>query len=583
MLRKKNIIPSAKNKFIILGTSLLSIQGYAHTTTHNNPPSSNAGVLDRTIEKEYDAKPLPPKREIPFIEIDIPHEQLKLGGLHSVYVERIEVVGDPALSSRKLDRVLANYENTELTMSDISELCAKIRAYYVEQGYILARAYPPVQDIRNRTLIIEVLEGKVGKITVSGNKHYTEQFILSYFNKYIEKPLNYDDFLRSLMLINENTDLSVGAVFEKGSKPGRADVILKVKDSRPVHAYFNTNDYGVRFNTSQRTGLRIDYGNCLLEGATLSVAEVVGSPVKSLTFTDLRYNFPISRSGWSGELSYMYTRAKSRRNFEDFHRLRIRSTSQIAGGKVAYAIVRNRGISSDIYGTLEYKNVKDFVLEQTTADDRLRVASLGMDFGFGDGWRGNNFIDLVYHQGIPNIMDGSAPIDDDCSRKGAGGTFSIINLDFRRMQEFLKDFFWILNFSGQFSFNKLPVPEQFYIGGMDTVRGYPLAAALGDSGYYANFELRIPPPGKNVKIFGSKHRRLKDYLQFVAFVDNGLVMLKSDEFPLHKGYTSMTSAGLGVRIYGPWHLDASFDFGFPLNDSHKQHNYHWYWKINWSI
>ncbi len=179
-------------------------------------------------------------------------------------------------------------------------------------------------------------------------------------------------------------------------------------------------------------------------------------------------------------------------------------------------------------------------------------------------------------------MNGSSPVDDDCSRRGAGGTFSIINLDYRRMQELLRDFFWILNFSGQFSFNKLPVPEQFYIGGMDTVRGYPLASALGDSGYYANFELRIPPPWKNTRPFRGK-KKLKDYLQFVAFVDSGAVMLKSDEFPLHKGYASMVSSGVGVRVYGPWHLDFSYDIGFPLNNTHKQHWYHWYWKINWSI
>ena len=70
-------------KALILGTSLLAIKGYAHTTSHTNPPSGNAGVLDRTIEKEYEAKPLSPKREIPFVEIDVPHEQLNFGGHHS--------------------------------------------------------------------------------------------------------------------------------------------------------------------------------------------------------------------------------------------------------------------------------------------------------------------------------------------------------------------------------------------------------------------------------------------------------------------------------------------------------------------
>jgi hemolysin activation/secretion protein len=571
--------------WIHLGIGLLVFctKGYAFTTTHVSPPSSNAGVIDRTIEKDYEGKPLSPKRDVPLLEVDIPEDQLDLGAGRSVFIEEIEIEGNSVLDPKVLSDILSRYEGRELSMQDIRNLCIHLRTNYVEKGYFLARAYPPVQDIKNKKLKIKVIQGNLGKITVSGNKYYSEEFIQSYFTQYVGKPINYDRFLKSLMLINENTDLTVGAVFEKGLEQGTADIILKVQDTRPIHLYFNTNDYGAIFTTNQRTGLRLDYGNFILEGSTLSLAEVVGSPINSLTFTDGRYNFPISRSGWSGEIGYMYTHLKARSgSFRDIKFLNMKSTSSIAGGKVEYALHRSRALSTDVYAGFEYKQIKDSTLGITTSDDRLRVAHIGLEFGFTDYGNGNTLINGIFHRGIPNFLGGLPAVSKHSSRKGAGGKFSIFNLDYKRVQPLGMDWFLITNFSGQYSCNKLPVPEQFYIGGMGTIRGYPLAAALGDSGYYMNWELRFPPPCRNAT-FRKTKRKWKDILQFVAFVDFGGVSLKSAEPTFYKGYLGMVSSGAGVRLYGPYHFDVSIDWAVPLNNRRKDSGNIWYWKINWSI
>ena len=539
---------------------LYSFEGVAQTTHRVAPPSTNAGILDKTIEKEYEeAKPLEPKREIPVLEVDLPEDQLDLGPQRSIYFEDIEVEGCGVCTPKELRSVIYPYTNRKLSMADIRELCAKIRVYYVGKGYFLARAYPPAQDIKNNRLKIEVLEGKLGRISVSGNQYYTEKFIRSYFTKYIGKPLNYDAFLKSLMLVNENTDLAVGAIFEKGVARGTADVILKVQDKRPIHLYLNTNNYGNHSTSKQRSGLRLDVGNCIFNGATLSVAEVLGSPVEALNFTDVRYNFPINKSGLTGELSFLFSQFKIRD--EDFDSLHMKGRSEIAGGKVTYAAQRNRRVSTDVYASFQVKQIKDIALGQTTADDRLRVASVGTDFSFGDGW-GNNFVNFACYQGIPDFLGGS------------GERFTYLNLDYKRLQAFAADFFFLINFSGQWSFYKLPIPEQFYIGGMDTVRGYPLASALGDSGYYMNLELRLPPPFRNYRAFGTQ-RKWKEIFQFVAFVDLGGVA--------RKGYVGMVSAGAGLRFYGPYNLDLNIDWGVPLNNQHKGPGSIWYWKLNWKI
>ena len=86
-------------------------------------------------------------------------------------------------------------------------------------------------------------------------------------------------------------------------------------------------------------------------------------------------------------------------------------------------------------------------------------------------------------------------VDSSSSCKGGEGRFIKFNADYNRLQQLPKDCFF--NFHGfmQLSPNKLTLPEVMYLGGSDTVRGFPLAVALGDSGYYMNFIFRFPPPG----------------------------------------------------------------------------------------
>ncbi len=68
------------------------------------------------------------------------------------------------------------------------------------------------------------------------------------------------------MLLNENTDLMAGSIFEKGKEFGYADVILRVNDKRPMHLYLNGNNYGRNITTNVRAGGRFDYGNLITQG-----------------------------------------------------------------------------------------------------------------------------------------------------------------------------------------------------------------------------------------------------------------------------------------------------------------------------
>lgn len=544
------------------------------------PPPADAGIIQKEIEREYEAKKIPPEREVPMLDIEVPKEQLQIEGDVKVYISKVELAGATIYSEKKLQRLLAPYLQKQLSMQQIQEICQVIQARYVHDGYFLARVYPPVQQIGNGTLKLEILEGNLGEVMVAGNHHYSQEFIKSYFLRFEGRPINYDDFLRAVFLLNENLEMRAGAVFQKGVRVGTADVIIRVDDKLPLNIYLDYNNYGSSITTNQRSGLRIDYGNCLVSGAQLTVAEVIGFPADHLNFTDLIYTVPLNRKGTAMTLSYIYAPFKVGRLKEDD----LKGFSSIATLELSQALHRTRRLSTDISINFSYDTIKNYANHTVASDDKLRILQGRIDIDYMDRWKGRNVGDFYISWGIPSFLGGLHAVDDQCSRHGAGGRFVVFNLDYQRIQQLPWHCFLLLNGSAQGTPYKLPIPEQIYIGGQGTVRGYPLATALGDDGYFFNIELRtpLPIPGlTNAKIPVVK-KLWREFLQLAFFFDQGQVYLNGGgENQSH--HISLTGAGLGFRVYGPFNFNFSYDLGFALGQGNRSSDTVSYFKLSWQM
>ncbi len=91
------------------------------------------------------------------------------------------------------------------------------------------------------------------------------------------------------------------------------------------------------------------------------------------------------------------------------------------------------------------------------------------------------------------------------------------------------------------SVNQLPIFEQYYIGGTETVRGYNTEQQYGDNQLYGNLELRY---------------RFQQKITGVLFADSGTAY--GGRFSTGNGIDLLTSVGVGVRLVtpiGPIRLD----------------------------
>jgi len=533
------------------------------------PEIPSAGVVERAIEREYETKRFDIYKKMPSLQIDIPEEKLDFPESKRVFISTLRLRGNDSFSDECILGCIQDCLNQDLSIKDIYALCCSIDQYYASCGYFLARTFPPEQEIVNGELVIEVIEGRLGNVQVVGNQYYSKEFIHSYFRRLEGKPLQYDQFIKALLLLNDNMDLVAGAVFTKGEEFGTGDVILYIDDGQPSHLYLNGNNFGRDLTTNSRAGARLDWGNFFTDGDLFSIAEVVGFPIDSLYFTDINYMIPLNRNGTSLEWEYL----SSRFNIEELEELGLRGRSDIATLGVNQAVYRKQYLSVDCFAYFDFKQIQNFALGKRSSFDKLRVLTLGALIDRSELCYRRDYLTLQMSIGVPSFLGGLKVVDSECSRFGGGGRFIHLNADYDRLMYLTPGYYLYFHASGQWSPNRLPLAEQIYIGGADTVRGYPLAVALGDSGFYMNFEYRFPPPFFADCFFFKTNMRWRDLIQFNAFLDYGGVMLKSAK------KTYLCGTGLGFTIQGPYTLTLSADVGFPLSERRLSEKAFFYIKL----
>ena len=103
------------------------------------------------------------------------------------------------------------------------------------------------------------------------------------------------------------------------------------------------------------------------------------------------------------------------------------------------------------------------------------------------------------------------------SRKGGHGEIFTTSIKLTRLQsaKILNSYF-TLKFEGQYNSDRALTSYLFGIGGMGSVRGYPLSGFQGDHGYNASVEYTVPFPW-DVSFGQNSIPNLSKILSFTSF------------------------------------------------------------------
>ena len=472
-----------------------------------------------------------------------------------VRVTAFKITGNDVLATSLLDPILVPYVGKELDLTQLQAIAGLITQEYRRRGYVLARAYIPQQEIANGEIEIAVLEGRLGAIEVKGNQFYSAGFIKGHFAPLIaEKAINQSSLEKSLLILNDYRDLKATAFLQTGKEPGTTDIVVTVADNLPLHLSFDYNNFGSTATSRNRFGAEIEVAKFLpIEGSALSIRGVMGSNTNDFVYGRTSFSLPVNPYGTKVGLSVSGGNFDVGQAFAD---LNITGKSWNYAVALSHPFIKTRFQSLAAEFGFESTDANQYILDTLDSRDKIRTLKAGLDFTRTDG-SGRNVVFFAVHQGLGDsfgAMQNNAP---DSSRLDADNRFTRFNLNAARVQKITDYLAVFIRLSGQQTTRSLVATEQFFIGGSDTVRGYPQGELFGDYGYNLSTEFRLAP------------LQNRDLLQFAFFVDHGAVGIR--EAPAGTpNYATLTGVGYGLRLnysYRSLNFSGRFDVGFPVRPS----------------
>ena len=468
----------------------------------------------------------------------------------SLLVKGFYFSGNTVVFQSELEAITQPYVGRSLALPDLEEVAARVTDLYRQKGYTLATTYVPQQQIRFGVVTIAILEGRVGEISVTGNQHYSTNFIRRSFAKAMEENVIRNVALeRALLLLNEYPDLKVSAVLEPGASTGSTNVHVKAKDKLPIHATLDYNNYGFNTISRNRFGAGIEVGNVLFDGATLNLNGILGDHPNQLQFLTGAYAIPVGVHGTKLVLS------GSTGKFDvgaELAALQIRGTINTYDISVTHPFIKTRFQSLLAEAGFASKDTRLSTIGTLVSDVAVRMAKLGVNYDRLD-LSGRTYASLYGFQGLGQVLGG---MDDNSSlstRAGADNRFTKATLNLGRIQSLGHDVLLIVRASGQATTGPVVVIEQMLLGGPDSVRGYQLGERFVDEGYTVSAETRVP-------FFPS----MLGSTQAAAFIDYGAGRLRNPQ-PGEQASSSLTGTGVGLQTELPYFSTRlRADVGFPI-------------------
>ncbi|TAK72641.1 MAG: ShlB/FhaC/HecB family hemolysin secretion/activation protein [Gammaproteobacteria bacterium] len=451
----------------------------------------------------------------------------------------IVLEGNHIYTTSQLEPLYRDKLHKTISVADLFNIVQSITNYYRNNGYIISRAILPPQHVKNGMVQVQVIEGFIDKVDVSGHPRGAQCLAKAYGEKIKAcPPLEIKRMEYYLLLANEIPATTVKAVLSPSkTKTGAADLTL-VTENKPITGYASYDDYGTRYIGPQQMTGNVAVNSMAASGDSTQFTFTKTPKGGELTYYDVNYNLPIQDTGVRA--TFGDTRTQT-------HPLFVLQPAQIDGltnnyyTMVQYPILRSRTQNLTLRTGFNYLDSSVTTFSQKLYTDHLRSLDLGGTYNFADRFYGANLISSDVRQGLP--LFGATHQDDpttaQTSHPGGRGNYTKITLQLSRLQAIRGPVSLYGLFSGQWAFNPLLASEQFSFGGPQLGRGYDVAEIIGDRGAAGSLELRYDWPVQKFKI---------ENLQFYVFYDAGEVWNIQD-IPGTQKKVSGTSTGIGMRFY----------------------------------
>jgi hemolysin activation/secretion protein len=471
----------------------------------------------------------------------------------SVFVDRFEVVGSTIFPTKELDAILKPFTGRPIAFVELLQARTAITQLYQQKGYITSVAILPPQAAEKGVFKIQVLEGSIEKINVTGNRRLNPGYVKSRLGLAAQTPVNVNKLLEGLRLLQVDPQLAnISADLQAGTKPASNQLQINIKEAKTQQVAITLDNSRSPSVGSFRRQLELSQANLLGFGDRLQVGY---SNTSGSNGFDINYTIPVSPHNTTLRLAHgrnqstvieapfapLDIRANSR-----YYELTLRQPiSQRPSGEFAIGLTLSHqsnqtelGIDnigpfplsegSDAQGRTKVSALR-FFQESVSRSDR-QVFALRSQFSLGLGLLGST-------------QNPSGPDSKFFSWRGQAQLTRLL----------APETLLLVKGEVQLADRRLLAFEQMGLGGQGTVRGYRQDTLLADSGATFSTELRLPI---------MRNRRNQANLYLTPFIDLAWAA-QSNNAKANTKTNFIAATGVGL-LWQKGDLSARLDFGLPL-------------------
>lgn len=478
------------------------------------------------------------------------------------------------------------FTGAQRVFSDVQRALAAVERAYAEAGWSAVQVLLPEQELARGEIHFQVIEARIGRVLVEGNKFFDEANIRASLPSLAPgKAPNINEISRHLRVANENPGKQTQLLLRPGQEERAVDALLRVVDEKPVKYSVTVDNSGTPLTGRLRVGVGLQNANLSGIDDVLSLQYVTAPysdhldesgrpdrysliPSRKVTILGLGYRVPLYERGDSLEFSAGHSNVNSGVVGGLFS---VTGAGTIFGARYNANLDKIGDYEHRLSFSFDWRTYDNKGVRVVGSDEQLipdvTVHPVGITYsalyrrqdsetGFSVGVVRN----------IAGGNDGGA--EDFCKLRNNGlgdcaaARYEIWKWSFNHNQALGGDFQLRLALNAQRTNDMLVPGEQFGIGGADSVRGFLEREVSDDSGIRTSGEVYTPDFGGKTGIPAARMRAL-------LFFDWGRVD-RNRPAPGEILSQSIASWGLGLRVSQGTSMAFRIDYAIVLDANAPQ-------------
>ena len=485
----------------------------------------------------------PPPPSIPSAPVRPPVRETKPPGGVAFVLRGIRVTGTSVLSQADVNSVAAPYLNRPVDFQDLEEIRQKLTRLYVDRGFINSGVIIPDQTINDGILRLQVIEGRLIEIDLTGNRYYRTSYLTDRLWRGVSTPFNVNDLARQQQILLEDPFLSrLNLNILPGLTPGEARLTGEVTELRPYSLTAQIADDQSPTVGEVRGQLQGIVGNLLGVGDVLALQYG-----RSLGLNDGAVSYSVPVSSDDTRLSLRYDINSTLAISNGLGPLNITSQYQGIGVGLSRPFYRTPEQNLTLGLSLEWRQSRTFLLNEPFSfvpgsdNGRTNVTALR----FYQSWLDQNAQRVLALRSTFSL--GINALGATVTDTKPTGQFFVWLGQAQYVRRLFQDWELLTRASLQLSHDPLFPIEQFVLGGFSTLRGYREYLEASDNAFVGTVELHVPVG--RVPLPWLSTSETAGIVQLVPFYDHGAAWNTGRPTPARPApaFPNLSDIGLGVR------------------------------------